>query len=99
MFLISAALMLAIQTAPIPDKVMLTVPPGKCRILVDDVEVSDAEFLRMARPWKASRPQIHFQPYPDTEYDCVDHALRLVKKAKLTRLGFIGNEQLPEKPQ
>lgn len=100
MFLLSAALALSMQTAATaPSTVHLLVPSGhKCRLLVEGVEASEAEFRRMARRWHAYQPEVHFNVDPDARYACVDRALTLVKRADLNRLGFIGNEQLTETP-
>jgi biopolymer transport protein ExbD len=38
-------------------------------------------------------PELHFQPDPAAKYDAVDRVLAVVKRSKITKLGFIGNEQ------
>ena len=38
-------------------------------------------------------PELHFQPDPATRYEVVDHVLAIVKRANITKLGFVGNEQ------
>jgi biopolymer transport protein ExbD len=38
-------------------------------------------------------PELHFQPDPQARYDKVDHVLAIVKRANVTKLGFVGNEQ------
>ena len=38
-------------------------------------------------------PELHFQPDPAAKYDVVDRVLAVVKRSKITKLGFIGNEQ------
>ena len=38
-------------------------------------------------------PELHFQPDPQSRYDKVDHILAIVKRANVTKLGFVGNEQ------
>jgi biopolymer transport protein ExbD len=37
-------------------------------------------------------PELHFQPDPYARYDTVDHVLALIKYAKISKMGFIGNE-------
>jgi biopolymer transport protein ExbD len=37
-------------------------------------------------------PELHFQPDPDAVYDTVDRVLMYTKKANVTKMGFIGNE-------
>lgn len=38
-------------------------------------------------------PELHFQPDPTVRYEVVDRILAVVKESKVTKLGFIGNEQ------
>jgi biopolymer transport protein ExbD len=38
-------------------------------------------------------PELHFQPDPNARYDVVDRVLAIVKRANITKLGFVGNEQ------
>lgn len=37
-------------------------------------------------------PELHLQPDPNARYDVVDKVLAETKKAKVSKLGFIGNE-------
>ncbi|MFT3977587.1 MAG: biopolymer transporter ExbD [Sphingomonas bacterium] len=38
-------------------------------------------------------PELHFQPDRQARYDTVDRTLAVIKRSKVTKLGFIGNEQ------
>ncbi|MGK6355580.1 ExbD/TolR family protein [Sphingomonas sp. DT-207] len=38
-------------------------------------------------------PELHFQPDPNARYEVVDGVLAIVKRANVTKLGFVGNEQ------
>jgi len=38
-------------------------------------------------------PELHFQPDPQAKYEVVDQVLAVIKRSKVTKLGFIGNEQ------
>jgi biopolymer transport protein ExbD len=38
-------------------------------------------------------PELHFQPDPQAKYEKVDQVLAVIKRSKITKLGFIGNEQ------
>ena len=38
-------------------------------------------------------PELHFQPDPNARYDKVDSVLAIIKRANVTKLGFVGNEQ------
>lgn len=39
------------------------------------------------------QPELQLQPEPRTRYDLVDEVLVMTKRAKVSRLGFVGNEQ------
>ena len=38
-------------------------------------------------------PELHFQPDPTARYEVVDRVLAIIKRANVTKLGFVGNEQ------
>ncbi|MCW6533101.1 biopolymer transporter ExbD [Sphingomonas sp. MMSM20] len=38
-------------------------------------------------------PELHFQPDRQARYDVVDRTLAVIKRSRVTKLGFIGNEQ------
>ena len=38
-------------------------------------------------------PELHFQPDRDAPYSKVDEVLAIIKRANVTKLGFVGNEQ------
>ena len=38
-------------------------------------------------------PELQFQPDPNARYEVVDQTLALIKRANVTKLGFVGNEQ------
>ncbi|MCW3849584.1 biopolymer transporter ExbD [Sphingomonas sp. LB-2] len=40
-----------------------------------------------------TEPELHFQPDPNARYEKVDEVLAIVKRANVTKLGFVGNEQ------
>ena len=39
------------------------------------------------------QPELHFQPDATARYEVVDGVLAIVKRANVTKLGFVGNEQ------
>lgn len=41
----------------------------------------------------ATEPELHFQPDPEAKYEKVDQVLAVIKRAKIEKLGFLGNEQ------
>ena len=38
-------------------------------------------------------PELHVQPDPYAPYNTVDEVMAIIKKAKVTKMGFIGNDQ------
>ena len=38
-------------------------------------------------------PELQFQPDPQARYEVVDGVLALIKQSKVTKLGFVGNDQ------
>jgi biopolymer transport protein ExbD len=41
----------------------------------------------------APAPELHLQPQPDARYALVDEVLAVTKRAQVTNVGFVGNEQ------
>lgn len=37
-------------------------------------------------------PELHLQPEPEARYETVDEVLAVTKKAKVEKMGFVGNE-------
>lgn len=73
-------------------QVELFIPRGKCRVVLDREPETLATLRRRAAIWERTQPEIHFQVDPDASYQCVDRVLTILKRANVTRLGFIGNE-------
>lgn len=42
------------------------------------------------------QPELHFQPDAAARYERVDEIMAIIKRANVTKLGFIGNEQYRE---
>ena len=38
-------------------------------------------------------PELHFQPLPDARYEKIDRVMAIIKRAGVSKLGFVGNEQ------
>ena len=38
-------------------------------------------------------PELHLQPEPNARYELVDEVLAVTKKARVSKMGFVGNEQ------
>jgi biopolymer transport protein ExbD len=41
----------------------------------------------------APQPELHFRPDPQARYEVVDTTLAVIKRANVSKLGFVGNEQ------
>lgn len=41
----------------------------------------------------APQPELHFRPDPQARYETVDKVLAIIKRANVSKLGFVGNEQ------
>lgn len=41
----------------------------------------------------APQPELHFRPDPQARYEVVDNVLAVIKRANVSKLGFVGNEQ------
>lgn len=98
---IGGVLLLATQSACSPDGgrigaapniVKLGVPPGPCTVTVNGKQVSFDELARRIPDWVKTEAEVHFQPDPAAEFDCVDRALGELRKGNVTKLGFVGNE-------
>ena len=37
-------------------------------------------------------PELHLQPHPEARYELVDEVLAVTKRARVTAMGFVGNE-------
>ena len=58
---------------------------------VDDTTLQQYLEASVQRP--EGEPELHFQPDPNARYEVVDHVMAIVKRANVTKLGFVGNEQ------
>ncbi|MBO9712759.1 biopolymer transporter ExbD [Sphingomonas sp.] len=81
----------------------MTVDPVKNKLLIDadgrvfwnSEQVDDTRLRQYLDQTTAMNPEpeLHFQPDPNARYEVVDHVLAIVKRANVTKLGFVGNEQ------
>ena len=84
------------NNAPVVDPIK-----NKVNVLLDGsvtwngAPVSDvllAQYLEQTKTI-SPEPELHFQPDPQARYAVVDRVLAVIKRAQITKLGFIGNEQ------
>jgi biopolymer transport protein ExbD len=81
----------------------LTQEPDKNKVYIDAQDVVywnsvpvDDTTLRLyleQTTQKDPEPELHFQPDPNARYEKIDHVLAIIKRANVTKLGFVGNEQ------
>ncbi|PXA90709.1 biopolymer transporter ExbD [Nostoc sp. 3335mG] len=86
-----------------PKDAVQQVEPEKNKIFIDangnvfwnSAQVDDVTLQQYLEATKNinPEPELHFQPAPDAKYDKVDHVLAIVKRANVTKLGFVGNDQ------
>ncbi|HWK36570.1 biopolymer transporter ExbD [Sphingomonas sp.] len=57
---------------------------------IDDVTLS--QYLERTKAM-SPEPELHFQPDAAARYEKVDQILAIIKRANVTKLGFVGNEQ------
>ena len=65
------------------------------RVFWNSVQIDDVTLRQYldASLQRDPEPELHFQPDPNARYDVVDRVLAIVKRANVTKLGFVGNEQ------
>jgi len=76
---------------PIKNKIVITQPGA---ILwngtpVDQVQLR--QFLDVTQQMDPV-PELHLQPEPEARYELVDEVLAVTKQAKVSKMGFVGNE-------
>ncbi len=88
------------QPSNVPQNV---VEPQKNKVYIDaegrvfwnSVQIDDLTLRQYldASLQLSPEPELHFQPDPQARYEVVDRVLAIVKRANVTKLGFVGNEQ------
>ncbi len=83
------------QIKPTVNKLVLT-RDGK--ILWNGVELSGGELVRDLKITATMQPEpeLQFQPEQDASYDLSAKVLNIIKASKVTKFGFVGNEQFSE---
>ena len=76
----------------VSNKVVLT---ETSQILWNEVPVTKSELALQLAAVGAMReqPELQLHPEPATRYALVDEVLAMTKRARVTRMGFVGNEQ------
>jgi len=83
------------QTPPVePEKNKLLIDADG-RLFWNGIQIDDVtlrQYLDIAVA-KNPEPELHFQPDPQARYEVVDATLAIIRRANVTKLGFVGNEQ------
>ena len=76
-----------------PTKNVVYIAPNSA-ILWNGAPVAGSQLqdLLIATQTMAPVPELHFQPDPQAPYDTVHNVLKITKVAKVSKMGFIGNE-------
>ncbi|KTF68958.1 ExbD/TolR family protein [Sphingomonas sp. HT-1] len=79
------------------------VEPDKNKVYIDaqgqvfwnSMPINDVQLRQYldASLQRSPEPELHFQPDPAARYEVVDSTLAIIKRANVTKLGFVGNEQ------
>src|ERR1044072_1666478 len=106
MFIITIPIQTHAVKVDLPQNSNQSAPPGepqKNRLYIDangnvywnSVQIDDVTLRQYLDASLAQdpEPELHFQPDPNARYDVVDRVLAIVKRANVTQLGFVGNEQ------
>ena len=77
-----------------PDKNKVGIDPAG-QIFWNGNPINDVTLAQYLEQTKAinPEPELHFQPDPQARYEVVDNVLAVIKRANVSKLGFIGNEQ------
>ena len=85
-----------------PNSVPPPVDPIKNKIVVEPTgavmwngEQVDLGRLRQLLDFSTTMnpvPELHLQPHPEARYETVDEVLAVTKDAKVSKMGFVGNE-------
>ncbi|MBB5709547.1 ExbD/TolR family protein [Sphingomonas xinjiangensis] len=106
MFIITIPIQTHAVKVDLPQNSNNSSPPvdaEKNKILIDangnvfwnSVQIDDVTLRQYldASLQKDPEPELHFQPDPAARYDTVDRVLAIIKRANVSKLGFVGNEQ------
>jgi len=76
---------------PIKNKIVITQPGAILwnGTAVDQVQLR--QFLDVTQQMDPV-PELHLQPEPEARYELVDEVLAVTKQAKVSKMGFVGNE-------
>lgn len=80
---------------PIKNKIVLTVDN---KILWNGEQISGPtlrDLLQQSLNYSVE-PELQFQPEPNASYDLSATVLQVIKASKVTKFGFVGNEQFSE---
>ena len=76
---------------PVKNKIVIT---GNGQILWNGAAVNPVQLRQYLdiTTTMTPVPELHLQPEPEARYELVDEVLAITKRAKVTAMGFVGNE-------
>lgn len=82
---------------PNTDKNKLVLSPSN-QILWNGQPVSEGQLVSLLKQTLSFEvePELQFQPDPQASYDLSARVLQIIKGSKVTKFGFVGNEQYSE---
>ena len=104
MFIITIPIQTHAVKVDLPQATPLPVQPDAVRnlaevtesgqILFNGVAVDRSEFSRLLRQTGQMNPvpELHLRPAPTARYEAVDETLAIIKRERVSRFGFVGNE-------
>ena len=105
MFLLSAALLLAMQTEP-RVKITAEMSGGKCVVKVDDKPVLASALRPMGERWKQEGFFVLFDAKQKSDYDCFEPVREVLKELRIYNIGYVARpgvsplvHQVPEPEQ
>src|SRR5215217_3094491 len=77
---------------PTKNKVVIT---AAGQILWNGAPVNDQQLRQYLEASQQMNPipELHLQPEPEARYELVDQVLAVTKRANVSKMGFVGNEQ------
>ena len=76
---------------PVKNKLVLT---ATNQILWNGSQISDGNLVSLLQATKAMNPEpeLQFQPEPYASYEVANRLLKIITDSKVTKFGFVGNE-------
>lgn len=80
---------------PIGPSVVVSVPATGCTPMINGDPVTTDELRVQSALWGRRKVQLHFEPDPAANFECVDSVLKILREHYPMNLGFVGSAQAP----